>query len=113
MQRVLRGPGFKEEESGDAGRAARSYDRGINPSGAARQLAAIFASGNRTAALGHVTIPALVLHGDADPLVRVEGGRATVAAIKGAKLEILPGMGHALPRAVWPRIIDAIAAHAR
>ena len=113
VQRVLRGRGFKEEEAGDADRAARNYDRGINAPGVARQLAAIFASGNRTTALGRVTVPALVLHGDADPLVRVEGGRATAAAIKGAKLEVLPGMGHALPRAVWPRIVDAIAAHTR
>ena len=112
VQRVLRGPRIVEEEAGDEARATRSFERGINPPGVARQLAAIFASGDRTAALKRVATPTLVIHGDADPLVRVEGGRATAAAIPGAKLEIMPGMGHALPRVFWPRMIDAIAAHA-
>ena len=111
--RVLRGPHFPEDEAGDADRAARNFERGINPAGVGRQLAAIFASGNRTAALANVETPTLVIHGDADPLVRVAGGRATAKAIAGAKLEILAGMGHTLPRALWPRIIDTIAAHAR
>ena len=111
--RVLRGPHFTEDEAGDADRGARNFDRGINPPGAGRQFAAIMASGNRTVALGKVTTPTLVIHGDADPLVRVEGGRATAKAIPGAKLEILADMGHTLPRALWPRIIDAIAAHVR
>ena len=111
--RVLRGAHFREDEAGDGDRAARNFDRGLNPSGVARQFAAIIASGNRTAALSKITTPALVIHGDADPLVRVDGGRATARAIPGAKLEILPGMGHTLPRALWPRIIDAIAGHAQ
>ena len=79
----------------------------------ARQLAAILASGNRTAALGSVRVPTLVIHGDADPLVRVQGGEATAKAIPGAKLLVVKGMGHALPIPMWPQIIDAIAAHAR
>jgi pimeloyl-ACP methyl ester carboxylesterase len=109
--RTLRGPHFGEDIITDAARAARNFDRGLNPPGTARQLAATFASGNRTPALTRVKTPTLVIHGDADPLIRVAGGRATAAAITGAKREILPGMGHTLPRPLWPRIIDAMAAH--
>jgi pimeloyl-ACP methyl ester carboxylesterase len=113
VYRVLRGPHFPEEAADDGARAERVFARGVNPAGVARQFAAILASGNRTAALSRVTTPTLVLHGDADPLVRIEGGRATAAAIPGAKFEVLPSMGHSLPRALWPRIIDAVTMHAR
>ena len=110
---VLRGPGFPLDEAKDLERAASNYERGLNPQGVARQLAAILASGNRTAALKAVQVPTLVIHGDADPLVRVEGGHATAKAIPGAKLLLIKGMGHALPISMWPQIIDAIAGHAR
>jgi pimeloyl-ACP methyl ester carboxylesterase len=110
---ILRGPGFPLDEARDRLRAERAYERGLNPSGVARQLAAIIASGDRTAMLKSVNVPALVIHGDADPLVRVEGGHATAKAIPGAKLFIVNGMGHALPIPMWPQIIEAIAGHAR
>ncbi len=73
-----------------------------------RQLAAIIASGDRTAELRRITDPTLVIHGTADPLVRPSGGRATARAIPGAQLMKIEGMGHDLPRAIWPRLIDAI-----
>ena len=110
---VLRGPGFPLDEAKDLERAARAWERGLNPPGVARQLAAILASGNRTAALAAVRVPTLVIHGDADPLVRHEGGVATAKAIPGARLLTIRGMGHALPISMWPQLIDAIAAHAR
>jgi pimeloyl-ACP methyl ester carboxylesterase len=110
--RVLRGPGFPLDEARDRLRAAEVFARGLNPPGAARQLGAILASGNRKEALKAVKTPTLVIHGDADPLVRVEGGVATADAIPGAKLVVIPGMGHALPIPMWGQIIDAIAAHA-
>lgn len=110
---VLRGTGFPDDEALDAARGAAAFERGLNPAGLARQLAAIIASGDRTPRLRGVTVPTLVLHGEADPLVPVECGVATAKAIPGAKLERIPGMGHALPIALWPRIIEAIAAHAR
>lgn len=113
VARVLRGPHFAEDAAGDEARGARNFDRGINPPGVARQLAAIFASGNRTAALNSVTTPTLVIHGDVDPLVRVEAGKATAAAIPFATLQIMPMMGHSLPKALWPRLIDSITAHAK
>ncbi|MBX9589256.1 MAG: alpha/beta fold hydrolase [Hyphomonadaceae bacterium] len=110
---VLRGPGFPLDEAKDLERAARAWDRGLNPPGVARQLAAILASGDRTTALGGVRVPTLVIHGDADPLVRHAGGIATAKAIPGARLLTIKGMGHALPISMWPQLIDAIAAHAR
>ena len=79
------------------------------PPAPGRQLAAIIASGDRTAELREISAPTLVVHGTADPLVRPSGGRATARAIKGAKLKTVQGMGHDLPRAAWPEIIDAIA----
>jgi pimeloyl-ACP methyl ester carboxylesterase len=91
-------------------RAAAAYDRCFHPAGFARQLLAILASGDRTARLRAVDVPALVIHGDVDPLVTVSGGEATAAAIPGAELIVLDGMGHDLPPVYWPRIVDAIAA---
>ena len=111
--RVLRGPGFPLDEAKDRVQAARAFARGLNPPGVARQLLAIFASGDRTGALASVKMPTLVIHGAADPLVKVEGGKATAAAIPGARLLIIEGMGHAVPIPMWPQIIGAIAAHAR
>jgi pimeloyl-ACP methyl ester carboxylesterase len=91
---------------------ALSYDRDHDPEGPGRQLAAILASGNRTAELRRIQAPTLVIHGTADPLVAPSGGRATARAIPGAQLLNIEGMGHDLPRAAWPQLIDAIAGHA-
>jgi pimeloyl-ACP methyl ester carboxylesterase len=90
-----------------------SYDRDHDPAGPARQLAAIIASGDRTPELRSITAPTLVIHGTADPLVAYSGGRATARAIPGARLMSIEGMGHDLPRVIWPRLIDAITRHAR
>jgi pimeloyl-ACP methyl ester carboxylesterase len=90
----------------DVGR--RAFDRAHDPAGPRRQLAAIRASGDRRAALRSVTAPTLVVHGDADPLIRPAGGRATAAAVPGARLVLYPGMGHDLPRPLWPAMLDEI-----
>ncbi len=92
--------------------AERAWDRGPNPPGFARHIAAILSTGDRTAALRFVRAPTLVIHGDEDALIRPVAGRATARAIPGASLRMMPGMGHALPRGLWPRIIDEIATHA-
>jgi pimeloyl-ACP methyl ester carboxylesterase len=93
--------------------AALSYDRGHDASGPGRQLGAIIASGDRTNEVRGIEAPTLVVHGTADPLVAPSGGRATARTIRGAELMEIDGMGHDLPRAVWPELIDAIAAHAQ
>jgi len=108
--RTIGSPGFPFDEAELRARAALSYDRGFNPNGVARQLAAIMASGNRHDALRGIQVPALVVHGKDDPLVPLAAGEDTAAAIPGAELLVIDGMGHDLPRGAWARIIDAICA---
>jgi pimeloyl-ACP methyl ester carboxylesterase len=108
--RVIGSPGFEFDEQALRDRAALSYDRRYDPAGVARQLAAILTTPDRTADLGAVDVPTLVIHGEHDSLVDVSGGRATAAAIPGAELLVIDGMGHDLPRAVWPELTDRIAA---
>ena len=107
--RVIGSPGFDIDEPDIRERTAVAYDRADDPVGVGRQLVAIAASGDRTAALRSVAAPALVLHGAADPLVDVSGGRATARAIPGAELIELAGMGHDLPRPLWDEITRRIA----
>jgi pimeloyl-ACP methyl ester carboxylesterase len=92
--------------------AAAAYDRAYTPDGGIRQLAAIAASPDRTEALATLKLPTLVIHGEQDPLINVSGGRATAAAVPGAELIVIPGMGHDLPEPLWPKLADAIAANA-
>jgi pimeloyl-ACP methyl ester carboxylesterase len=106
--KVLRVGSFPEDEALDRSRAERTFERGLNPAGAARQLRAILASGSRKERLRAVKAPTLVIHGTVDPLVRPEAGKDTAASIPGAKLLMVEGMGHALPIPMWPQIIDAI-----
>ncbi len=103
---------FDFEEEHKRERARLCFDRGIHPAGSARQMAAIVTAADRTGSLARVRVPTTVIHGDADPLVNASGGRATAEAIPGAKLLLLPGMGHDLPRQLWPQIIDAIVHNA-
>jgi pimeloyl-ACP methyl ester carboxylesterase len=105
--------GFDRDEAYIRERAGRSYDRGYSVSAGGRQLGAVLASGNRTAMLRSIEAPTLVIHGTVDKLIRPSGGRATAAAIPGARLLMIEGMGHDLPRGVWPQVLDEIATHAR
>ncbi len=105
--------GFDRDEAYIRERAGRSFDRGFDVRAGGRQLGAIIASGDRTARLRHIKAPTVVIHGTVDKMVRPSGGRATAQAIPGARLMMIEGMGHDLPRAVWPTIIDAISEHAR
>jgi pimeloyl-ACP methyl ester carboxylesterase len=107
--RVIGSPGFEFDEAALRERAGLSFDRAYDPAGVARQLAAILTTPDRTPDLGKLDVPALVVHGSHDQLVDVSGGRATAAAIPGAELMVVDGMGHDLPRDVWPRLVDAIA----
>ena len=108
--RAIGSPGFPFDEDRVRERAARAYDRCFHPAGTARQLLAIMAAGGRRDALRKLRVPALVIHGADDPLVPLACGVDTAEAIPGAERLIIEGMGHDLPRAVWPRIVDAIAA---
>jgi len=108
--RTIGSPGFPFDEARVRDLAGRSYDRCFSPAGAARQLVAILASGSRRKALAAVTIPTLVIHGRDDPLIPLEAGLDTARAVPGAELLVIDGMGHDLPRAAWPEIVERIGA---
>ncbi len=110
--RVLSGPKYPMDEADQREREGTAFDREADLTGVARQFAAIMASGSRKEGLQSVHVPALVIHGSADPLVPVEGGIATAEAIAGSKLEIFEGMGHQLPPEIWPRLVELIVSNA-
>ncbi len=107
--RLIGSPGFPTDEERLRAVAAIAYERDRDPRGSGRQLGAILASGDRTGALRGLDVPTVVMHGTSDPLVPYRGGVATARAIPGAELITIPGMGHDLPREVWPRLIDALS----
>ncbi len=92
-------------------RAAASYDRCSYPEGASRQIAAIYASGDRSDLLRAVTVPMLVIHGRDDTLIDPSGGRRTAELVPGAHLVELADMGHDIPEQLWPMIVGALIAH--
>ncbi len=104
--------GLPDDETELRHAARRSQERSGDESGSRRQLAAMLASGNRTASLRQIAAPTLVIHGLADRFVHPSGGRATAAAIPGAKLCLIEDMAHNLPPALRPRVIDLIAENA-
>ena len=116
LKKVIGSPGYPLDEDLVRDIAARSFQRhpGADKDDE-RQRAAVIASGDRRRALAGLRIPALVIHGDQDPVIRPKGGRATARAIPGARLVTYPGMGHDLPAALWPAIVEEIrgAADAR
>jgi pimeloyl-ACP methyl ester carboxylesterase len=111
--RVIGSPAFERDESELREMAAQSFDRGADAAGTARQMAAIIASGHRADELRRVQAPTLVIHGTKDRLIRKSGGKATAKAIPGARLKLIEGMGHDLPRGTWPEIMDGIASNAK
>ncbi|MFX1386623.1 MAG: alpha/beta fold hydrolase [Promethearchaeota archaeon] len=106
--RIVHGNGLPFDEERALRLATASYDRSNYRPGYSRQLAAVIASGNRKPALNSIKVPTIVIHGEVDPLVSLEGGKDTVEAIPGAELLVIKGMGHSLPPEVWPQLIDAI-----
>jgi pimeloyl-ACP methyl ester carboxylesterase len=110
--KTIGSPGYPFEEERVRQIAGRSYDRGHHGPGVLRQLHAISASGDRTAALRRLDVPTVVIHGRNDPLVNPSGGRATARAVPGARLKMVDGMGHDLPRQLWPEFVEEIAANA-
>ncbi len=109
---VYAGPKYPIDPDLARDHAARLFERGTHSAGRDRQLAAILASGSRREGLASVTCPALVIHGDSDPVVRLEAGNATADAIADAELLVIEGMGHDLAKGAWPQVVDAIARHA-
>ncbi len=108
--RLIGSRGYPFDEAHVREVAGRSWDRGFDPAGSLRQLEATVTQPNRTAALHQITVPALVMHGLADPLVGPKGGLALARAIPGCRFIGYPGMGHDLPRPLWPEFVEQIAA---
>ncbi|MBL0914496.1 MAG: alpha/beta fold hydrolase [Sphingopyxis sp.] len=111
--RVIGSPDYPATEERLQRRVRNDFERGWYPQGVARQMAAIVADGDRRAMLKSILAPTLVIHGEADPLVPIAGGRDTADNIPGARLLTIPGMGHDLPLALVDTLADAIADHAK
>jgi pimeloyl-ACP methyl ester carboxylesterase len=108
--RVIGSPDHFDERASRK-RHEEAYDRCFNPAGVARQLLGIMASGSRAEELQRLDVPTLVIHGAVDPLVTLSGGERTAALIPGAELLVIDDMGHDLPLALVPQIVDAITTH--
>ena len=111
--RLISSPAFPPSEKEMTEKILSSYRRSYYPAGGLRHIAAIIHCGSRVAALQTITRPTLVIHGKEDVLVNVEGGIDTARHIRDAKLELIEGMGHDLPKELIPRFVDLIANHAR
>ena len=106
--RVTWGPSFDEDRS--RARTTRAVDRSFYPDGTTRQFQAINAAGSRREALGRISVPVLVVHGDEDPLVPfANAGRILAAAPRGAELHVMKGVGHEMPPWEWANIAAGIA----
>lgn len=113
MLRRIGSSGYPPDEQYLRELAALVYSRATDASGYSRQLAAVLAQRDRTKRLSRIAVPTVVLHGLADPLVAPSGGRALARAIPGARFVGFPGMGHDLPRPLWPRLAEEIETVAR
>ena len=108
MWTLIGSPGFAHDEDKVRRRARETYDRGVPAVGVRRQMLAVLDQPDRTRALGSLHLPAAVLHGTADKMVHVSGGRATAAAVPGAEITLIKGMGHDLPRQLWPTFVKIV-----
>lgn len=108
--RVLASPGYPFDEAWVRARAEAADTRSFYPDGVGRQLMAILSASCRDELLADVKVPALVIHGEADPLIDCEGGKLTAKAIPGSELRLLPDVGHELPEPVWNQVVADIGA---
>lgn len=106
--KIIGSPSFPTDTDRSTARATETYDRGWIASGVARHMLAVLTQPDRTEALRRLDVPTTVVHGLSDPLVNKSGGRATAAAIPGAELIEIAGMGHDLPVQLYERFADAI-----
>jgi pimeloyl-ACP methyl ester carboxylesterase len=113
MWRLIGSPGYPRSEEDTREIAHATFDRGISPGGTLRQMMAILTQPDRSRRLRALRVPTLVIHGLADKMVHVSGGRATAAAVPGAELVLVEGMGHDLPPELFATFADAIDRTAR
>ena len=109
--RLIGSPGFPTSDLELQAKVERAIRRCYCPRGVARQLLAIQTAGDRRPMLRRIRAPTLVLHGADDPLIPSAAGEDTAANIPGARLRIIPGMGHDLPSALLPQLVAEIAEH--
>lgn len=107
--RTIYGSGYEFDEADAYSRAGCFYDRAFYPEGSARQLAATAVLENLKPMLAGVTVPTLVIHGDEDPLFPIECGRDIAVSVPGAKMIVLEGVGHSLPKQIWSEVIATMA----
>jgi len=105
---LIGSPAYRGDPARTRERLLASVRRAYRPAGTARQLLAIVADGDRSPLLGRITAPTRVIHGEADPLVPVGCGHDLVRRIAGAQGDVVPGMGHDLPDALFDRFADGI-----
>jgi pimeloyl-ACP methyl ester carboxylesterase len=110
---LIGSPGYPQPREQAEKRAGETFDRGVSLSGLTRQMAAIVTAEDRTPRLRALKVPTVVVHGLADKMVHVSGGRATAAAVPGADLLLIDGMGHDLPVALFETFTQAITTNAR
>lgn len=108
MWQVIGSPGFPPDDVKGRARAGETFDRGVSASGVMRQMVAVLHQPNRSRALAGLRVPAAVVHGAADKMVHVSGGRATARAIPGAELLVIDGMGHDMPAELFETLTDVI-----
>ncbi len=106
--RIIGSPGYPTSLERTRAHAAETYDRGVTSSGTLRQMVAVLTQPNRSQKLRALRMPTLVVHGLDDKMVHVSGGRATAAAVHGAELLLIDGMGHDLPPALFETFADGI-----
>ncbi len=111
IYRTIGSPGFPTSDAELRAKIELAVDRSYYPVGVGRQMVAILASGSRVDLLRTIDAPTLVLHGADDPLVPVEAGMDTARQVPGARLKIIPGMGHDLAPGLVPILAEAIVDH--
>ena len=112
LYQLIGSPGYPPADGYVRGRLQMSVRRSYRPAGTARQMVAIAADGDRSPLVAQIRVPIQIIHGKADPLVPVAAGHDLAAKIPGAELDLIDGMGHDLPVALWPRFVAGIASAA-
>lgn len=113
LMRNIGSPGYPVPEAEMEAFARRLFARSYYPAGVKRQFMAVLGTGNLRPYARQIVAPTVVIHGKSDPLLRPACGKAVARAIRGAKLELIPGMGHDLPQQLWGRIVDTLNRNAR
>jgi pimeloyl-ACP methyl ester carboxylesterase len=112
FSKVIGSPGYPEDDEAVRARAHETWRRGVNFKDTMRHMLAVVTQRDRTPGLRKLQVPATVVHGQKDKMVHVSGGRATASAIPGARLVLVPGMGHNLPPGIYDILVDAITSAA-